>query len=72
LENLARSLETIGAICAREISVYQSEIEERLSELERSNEDDDRPAQRWQGTLGEPMSEWMQAIEVGHLFDGLR
>ncbi len=72
LENMANALEMIGAMCGHDTSEYQREIEERVSELTAPDEDDDRPAQRWEGERGAPMSERMEEIEVGRLFDGLR
>ncbi|MGD0635369.1 MAG: hypothetical protein ABSA13_14015 [Beijerinckiaceae bacterium] len=72
LENMASALAMIGAMCGYDTSEYVREIEERLSELTRPDEDDDRPAQRWEGEPSAPMSERMVEIEVGRLFDGLR
>ena len=70
-ESLSESLSDISAWCGVDVSIYQEEIRERIDELPRPEDEEDRTVRQWEST-GEPQSEYMQEREVRRIFDGLR
>lgn len=70
LNKLSANLDRIADLCSVYVSSYQDEINERISDLERPDDDDRESVRSWK-PANRPMSESMQEVEVRRLFDGL-
>jgi hypothetical protein len=70
-EYLLDRLEEISSQCDIDVGRYEAAIRERMDELPRPEDEEDRSTRQWEGSV-QPQSEQMQALEVRRIFDGLR
>jgi hypothetical protein len=70
-ESLSDSLGRISTWCGLDVTSYEEQIRERIDELPRPEDEEDRSVRQWEST-GQPQSEYMQEREVKRIFDGLR
>jgi hypothetical protein len=67
----SNAVESMGTWCQVNVTGYLDQISERINELTRPDEEDDRPVRQWEGS-GQPMPEILQEAEVRRLFGGFR
>jgi hypothetical protein len=70
-ESLSESLDEIATWCGVDVTSYEGEIRERIDELSRPEDEEDRSLRNW-GSSRQPMSEYEQEFEVKRIFDGLQ
>ena len=70
LQTFSETLEAIANWCHMNADLYLSQISEHINELTRTEEGDDRPVRRWEGS-SQPIPVISQEAEVRRLFDGL-
>jgi hypothetical protein len=71
LEELLDRLNSISNSCGIGVEIYEAQIHDRIAELTRTDESEDRPVRQWEAST-QPTSEAQQEAEVRRLFDGLR